>query len=178
MSYQSLKRELQYSGPLFDVIKVTLQLPNNKIRIYDKVEHLSSVAIVPVDKDGRIVFVSQFRVGTDSLLLELPAGLLDPGEEPIVCAHREVREEIGMAAYDMQFLGEFYLSPGWTDEFISIFLARDLYSAPLEPDDDEFINLVTMPIDEVYAKAFAGEFRDGKTLAALLLAQPYLYSNK
>jgi len=178
MFYHTIKRELQYSGPLFDVVKVTLQLPNKKERPYDLVEHTNSVAIVPVDKNGMIVFVSQFRVGVGDILLELPAGLLDPGEEPLVSAHREVREEIGMAAHDMRLLGEFYLSPGWTDEYISIFLARDLYPSPLQPDDDEFINLVTMPIEEVYEKAYAGEFKDGKTLAALLLAEPFLCLKK
>ncbi len=174
MSFNTLNKELQYSGPFFDVVKVTLQLPNNKARPYDLVEHMNSVAIIPVDKKGMVYFVSQFRVGADDILLELPAGLLDPGEEPITSAHREVREETGMAANELLLLGEFYLSPGYTNEYMSVFLAKDLYPSPLEPDDDEFINLVTIPVDEVYRMAYAGEFKDGKTLAALLLAKPFL----
>ena len=174
MDHQQLNREKLYSGPVFDVFKVFLQLPNGGERVYDLVEHSGSVTIVPVDDQGRIYFVTQYRVGADDRLLELPAGVLEQGEDPLVSAQREIREEIGMGARDLTSLGSFYLAPGYTSEYMTIFLARGLYPAPLDPDEDEFLEIVTLPIETVYQKAFGGEIQDGKTLAALLLALPHI----
>lgn len=177
MTYRTLYREKQYSGPVFDVAKVYLRLPNGRERAYDLVEHGDSVTIVPVDANGQIYFVTQHRVGSDGLLLELPAGVLEKGEDPVVCAAREIREEIGMGADDLRELGGFYLAPGYTDEYMTVYLATGLHPSPLEPDEDEFLNLVTMSVEEVYQKALAGEIQDGKSLAALLLAMPLIRTN-
>jgi ADP-ribose pyrophosphatase len=174
MTHQSLYRETHYSGPVFDVAKVHVRLPDGRERSYDLVEHGDSVTIVPVDTNGKVYFVTQHRVGADSLLLELPAGVLEEGEDPMESARREIREEIGMDAHQIIPLGGFFLAAGYTDEYMTIFLATGLFPSPLEPDEDEFLNLVTMPVDAVYEKALAGEFQDGKTLAALLLAMPYV----
>jgi len=174
MSVSELSREKQYQGQAFDVSKVYFRLPNGKERTYDLVEHVDSVTILPVDADGNIYFVSQYRIGAGDVLLELPAGVLDPGETPFVCADREVREEIGMAAGTLRELGSFFLAAGYTDEFMTVYLATELYDAPLDPDEDEFLQLEVLPKNEVYRRAFSGEIKDGKTLAALLLAQPYL----
>ena len=174
MNHQLLYRETQYSGPIFDVAKVYIRLPDGRERSYDLVEHSDSVTIVPVDANGQVYFVTQHRVGADSLLLELPAGVLEQGEDPLESARREIREEIGMDAQEIIPLGGFFLAPGYTDEYMTIFLATGLFSSPLEPDEDEFLNLITMPMDLAYQKALAGEIQDGKTLAALLLAIPYV----
>ena len=176
MTHRLLYREKQYSGPVFDVAKVYLQLPNGRERAYDLVEHDDSVTIIPVDANGQIYFVTQYRVGSDGLLLELPAGVLEHGEDPPVSAEREIREEIGMGAESLRELGGFYLAPGYTDEYMTVYLATGLHPSPLEPDEDEFLNLVTMPVEEAYQKALAGEIQDGKTLAALLLAMPLIRS--
>jgi ADP-ribose pyrophosphatase len=174
MDHQQLNREKLYSGSVFDVFKVSLQLPNGGERVYDLVEHSGSVTIVPVDDQDRIYFVTQYRVGADDRLLELPAGVLEKGEDPLVSAKRELREEIGMAASEIKPLGSFFLAPGYASEYMTIFLAKGLYPAPLDPDEDEFLEIVTMPTDAVYQQAFAGEIKDGKTLAALLLALPHI----
>lgn len=174
MTHLRLDRDKQYTGPVFDVAKVNIQLPDGRKRVYDLVEHGGSVTIVPVDDEGRILFVTQYRVGANERLLELPAGVLETGEDPLVSAKREIREEIGMAAKEITALGSFYLAPGYTTEYMTIFLAKGLYPAPLDPDEDEFLEIVTMPVEEAYQKAFAGEIQDGKTLAALLLALPYI----
>ena len=174
MDHQQLNREKLYSGPVFDLVKVCLQLPNGRQRFYDLVEHSGSVTIVPVDDHGRIYFVTQYRVGAGNRLLELPAGVLEEGEDPLVSARREIREEIGMGARELKILGSFYLAPGYTSEYMTIFLARGLYPDPLDPDEDEFLEIVTMPIETVYQQAFAGQIQDGKTLAALLLALPHI----
>lgn len=174
MTHQALYRETQYSGPIFDVTKVHVRLPDGRERSYDLVEHGDSVTIVPVDPNGQVYFVTQHRVGADSLLLELPAGVLEPGEDPLESARREIREEIGMDAQELIPLGGFFLAPGYTDEYMTIFLATGLFPSPLEPDEDEFLNLITMPVEAVYQKALAGEIEDGKSLAALLLAMPHI----
>ncbi|MEA3327756.1 MAG: NUDIX hydrolase [Chloroflexota bacterium] len=174
MSFNILNHEKQYRGHAFDVAKVHISLPDGRKRYYDLVEHGNSVTIVPVDPQGRIYFVLQHRIGSNNILLELPAGVLNEGETPLQCAKREIREEIGMAAGEIIQLGSFYLAPGYTDEYMTIFLATGLYEAPLPPDEDEFLTVEVMPAAEAFRKVYAGELHDGKTLAALMLAQPYL----
>jgi ADP-ribose pyrophosphatase len=104
----------------------------------------------------------------------LPAGTLEPDEDPLVCAQREVREETGMAAGQIKEIGGFYLAPGYSTEFMRVYLATALTHNPLEADADEFLSVEVMPIPEAIAKAGRGEFPDAKTLAALLLAKPHL----
>ena len=174
MAYNILNHEKQYRGHAFDVAKVHISLPDGRERYYDLVEHGNSVTVVPVDAQENIYFVSQHRIGSGDTLLELPAGVLDEGETPLQCAKREIREEIGMAAGDLKQLGSFYLAPGYTDEFMTVFLATGLYEAPLPPDEDEFLTIEVISISETYQKAYAGKLHDGKTLAALLLAKPFL----
>mgnify|MGYP006308178547 FL=1 len=174
MTFLELTRKKQYRGHVFDVAKVHLRLPDGRERDYDLVEHGDSVTILPVDKNGDILFVSQHRLGSGGTLLELPAGVLDPGESPLTSARRELREETGQDARELKQLGGFYLAPGYTDEYMTVFLATGLNEAPLDADEDEFLQLKTISIKEAYQKARNGELQDGKTIAALFLAQPYL----
>ncbi len=108
------------------------------------------------------------------MLLELPAGVLDEGENPLDGARRELREETGMDARELKELGAAYLSPGYCNEYMHFILARELSASPLEPDEDEFMAMEAYPVDEVYRMAYAGEIHDSKSLAALLLAQAEL----
>ncbi len=174
MKFKELNRTKHYEGHAFDVAKVHVRLPDGRERDYDLVEHGDSVTVLPVDSENRVYFVTQHRIGADGVLLELPAGVLDPGEAPLACARRELREEIGMAAREITSMGGFYLAPGYTDEYMSVFLATGLYQAPLDADEDEFIEVTAIPVDKVYKMALDGDFQDGKTLATLLLAQPLL----
>lgn len=174
MDFIILGKEKQFRGHAFDVATVRAKLPNGKEREYDLVQHPDSVAIVPVDENGLIYFVSQYRIGPESELLELPAGVMEAGETPLECAEREVREEVGMAAAEMQALGGFYLAAGYANEYMTVFLATGLYEAPLAPDADEFLNVRTFSIKEAYQLAQDGKLGDGKSLAALLLAQKAL----
>lgn len=174
MNFKTLQRETTFSGRVFNLEHVRMQLPNGEIRSYDLVNHKSAVTIVPIDGAGNILFVRQYRVGPDRELLELPAGVLNEGEDPGETAAREVREEIGMAAGNMRALGSFFMSPGYSSEYMHIFLATDLYSAPLEQDDDEFLQLEIIPATKALQMARSGEIQDGKTLAALLMAESFL----
>jgi len=174
MPFKQLSDEKKYTGKVFDVVNVHLQLPDGRETFYDLVKHGDSVSILPIDDQGKVYFVRQHRVGAGMALLELPAGVLNPGEEPITCAHREMREEIGFDAKIIQKLGGFYLAPGYADEYMTVFLATSLFESPLSPDADEFLEIVTMSLSDIYSNALADLFQDGKTLAALLLAQPFL----
>ncbi|MBN2048455.1 MAG: NUDIX hydrolase [Anaerolineaceae bacterium] len=174
MTVEILDREECYQGRAFQVQRVRMRMPNGREPRYDLVIHPGAAVILPVDDAGRILFVRQYRLGAEQELLELPAGTLEDGEPPLECARREVREETGMAAREMVFLGDFYLTPGYSNEHLYIYLARGLYGAALDQDDDEFIDLVPIAAAEAYQMAARGEIRDGKTLAALLLAQSAL----
>ena len=173
-SFKILETEMIYHGHAFDVARVRVSLPDGNQKTYDLVQHRPSVTIVPIDDAGAMVFVSQYRIGADKLLLELPAGNLEPAEETATGAGRELREEIGMAARQLVPIGGTYLSPGYSTEWMTFFMASGLYPAPLPSDPDEFLQVVAIPVAEAYRRAAAGDIQDGKTLTAMLLARPHL----
>lgn len=163
MNFKTMKRETKYNGRVFDIEKVHMQLPTGEVRAYDLVNHPSAVTIVPLDAAGNILFVCQYRVGAEEELLELPAGLFNDGEDPDPAAARELREETGMAAENLTRIGAFYSSPGYSSEYLYIYLATGLYPAPLKQDDDEFIQLESIPAAKALEMARGGEIRDAKT---------------
>jgi ADP-ribose pyrophosphatase len=174
MPFEHIHTETIYEGHIFSIEKVSIRLPDHKQKVYELVRHDPAVTLVPVDSAGRIYFVRQYRVGARQSVLELPAGGLEEGEDPLEGAAREVREEIGMAASQLKSIGEFFMAPGYSSEHLTIFLATGLYPAPLQPDADEFLQIEILSIAEAYRQAESGAIQDGKTLAALLLARPYL----
>jgi ADP-ribose pyrophosphatase len=174
MKFDVIHSDLVYQGRVFGVERVQVRLPNGRESVYDLVRHRGAVTIVPVDDMGNILFVRQYRLGAEKLLLELPAGVLEVDEDPAFGAAREIREETGQAAGKLEPLGTFYMAPGYSSEYMHIFLARGLYLDPLEADADEFLQVVAVPIEEAYRMAEHGEILDGKTLASLLLARSYL----
>jgi ADP-ribose pyrophosphatase len=174
MPFEHLHSELIYEGHAFSVRHELISLPDGKQKRYDLVGHKGSVTLVPVNDKGELYFVRQYRIGAKRHLLELPAGVLETGEDPSAGAAREVREETGMAASQLIKIGDFYMAPGYTDEFLTIFLATGLYPSPLAADPDEFLELEIIPFEKALAMAESGELQDGKSLAALLLARPYL----
>jgi ADP-ribose pyrophosphatase len=139
----------------------------------DIVEHGGAVVIIPIDDDGRILLVNQYRHPIGKYLLELPAGTLDKNESPEECAVRECREEVGMAPGRTQHLGGFYLAPGYSTEYLDLYLATELYEAPLPLDMDEDLSVERYSIDEVLGKISCGEIEDAKTLAGVTLLQIY-----
>ena len=174
MSFQPLDEETIYHGKVFDLVRSHFRLPNGKEPTFDLVKHPGAVTILPVDEQGRIWFVRQFRIGAEKDLLEIPAGLLEEGESPDASAGREVQEEIGMAPKQLEKLGEFFMVPGYSTEKMTAYLATGLYASPLPTDEFELLEKVALPIQQVFEMARAGEIQDGKTLASLLLAMPAL----
>jgi len=174
MPFELLKTEIAYRGRAFTIRRDSLRLPDGHETRIDIVEHVGSVIIIPLDDQGNLLFVRQYRHATGLDLLELPAGTLDEGEAPEACAHREIREETGMAAGHMRPLGGFYLAPGYSTEYMHVYLATDLRPDPLESDADEFLTVENIPLARALEIARGGEILDAKSLAALLLAQSAL----
>jgi ADP-ribose pyrophosphatase len=174
MTHQILSRETVFKAHAFNIEKLHVHLPDNREREYDLVSHNDSVTIIPMDYEGNIWFVSQYRMGCECELLELPAGVMHDGEKPESCAAREVREEVGFAAGKLSHLGSVYLAPGYSSENNHIFLAEDLSESPLDMDDDEFLTTQKIPASMAYEMAETGQILDSKTLAALLLARRHI----
>jgi len=174
MPFELLKSEPLFQGRAFKIRRDTLRTPDGHETKFDIVEHGGSVIIIPVDADGNILFVRQYRHAAGMDLLELPAGTRAGDEPHDVCAAREMREETGMEAGTLQRIGYFYLAPGYSTEFMAVFLATDLKPNPLEADADEFLEVQKIPIKEAFQMAERGEMPDAKSLAALLLARRYL----
>ena len=174
MPFEFIRSEVLLQGRTFKVRRDTLRTPTGEEARYEIIEHGGSVVLVPIDEDGNLLLVRQYRHAAGGDLLELPAGTRD-GEEPYEnCAAREVREETGMAAGQLKRVGDFYLAPGYSSEFMAVFVATGLKHNPLKGDDDEFLELVKVPIKEAAAMFERGDVPDAKSLAAWLLARPHL----
>jgi ADP-ribose pyrophosphatase len=176
--FELIKSEIVYPGRAFTIRRDHLRTPDGHETKFDIVEHHGSVVILPVDADGSLLFVRQYRHAAGLDLLELPAGTLDEGEAPEACAGREVREETGMAAGRLEHLGGFYLAPGYSTEYMHVYLATDLRHDPLEADADEFLSVERIPVAEALAMAMRGDIPDAKSLAAFTLALPRLKPEK
>jgi ADP-ribose pyrophosphatase len=174
MDFTILNRKVIYEGRVFDVQKVLARLPDGREHAYDLVSHGGAVTLVPFDQDGNLWFVRQFRLGGMQELLELPAGVMEGSEAPEISAGRELREEIGMAAKELRELGQFYMAPGYSSEYMHVYLATGLYPSALAQDADEFLQVQAIPVKQVYEMVHANHVHDGKTLAALLLAEPFI----
>jgi len=174
MTFEIIDQEMVYKGKAFDVRREKIRTPQGAIVLLDIVDHRGAVTMIPVDQEGRIIFVRQYRHPAGKFLLELPAGVMEVGELPENSAQREVREETGMAAEKLIKVGEFYLAPGYSTEYMHVFLATQLYPAPLPGDIDEVLSLERVPIREAYRLAMEGEIQDAKSLAALFLARQLL----
>lgn len=170
MAHTILKRTPFFHSKVFTLEEIQLKMPDERIVEFDLLIHPGSVTIVPLDDQGNIHFVRQYRAGTETELLELPAGTLEHGEDPRDCALREIREETGMAAREMLELGDLFLCPGYSTEHMHIYLATRLKPSPLAGDEDEFLRSELIPVSEVEKMVAGNKINDGKTLAALMLA--------
>ncbi len=157
-----------YEGKIVNLRVDEVELPNGARSKREVVEHADSVAIVPVLDDGRIVLIRQFRLPAEGVLLEIPAGVVDPGESPEECARRELAEEIGYAPGRLEPLFSMYLAPGYCSELIHLFVASELKPAHSTADADEFIEPAIMTPEEARRLIDDGSIRDAKTIAGVL----------
>jgi ADP-ribose pyrophosphatase len=174
MNYRVMHTERIFQGKVFTVRIDQVEKPSGETIRVDVVEHHGAVVLIPVDDVGRIWFVQQYRHPTGKWLLELPAGTLEPEEEPDACAVRECQEEIGMFPGQLIPLGGAFLAPGYSTEYLYFYLAKDLRKAPLTPDHDEDLKIKRLTWDEAANRIAQGELEDAKSLAALFLVRDQL----
>ena len=176
MKLEVLSSEIVMKGRIFDVRKDHIRYQNGHKTDYDVIVHSGAVTLIPIDTDGNVWFVRQYRHAIGETLLELPAGTLEEKEGPKHCAERELREEIGYSAGKLRNLGGFYLAPGYSNEYMNLFLATDLQYDPLQPDQDENLQTESYSSSDVISMLTNSEFQDAKTIAGLYYALPYLSS--
>ena len=162
------KSEYIYKGKVIKVKKDEVALPNGALAGREMVEHRGGVAVLAVDENGFVPMVRQFRYPLGKHLWEIPAGKLEEGEDPDDAIVRELREEAGLTAGKITSLGKFYPTCGYSNEIIRLYLATDLSYVGAKPDDDEFLEIKYVPVEELFKKCLSGEIEDGKTIVAVL----------
>lgn len=175
---KAISHQQVYRGRVVKLDLVTVELPNGEIVMREIVTHPGAVALVALDDENQVLLVRQFRSASGRVMLEIPAGTLELDETPIVCAERELQEETGYKPQKLEPMGGIFVAPGYTTEYIHLFLARDLIESRLEMDSDEFIEVVKLPFKDVLTKIDAGEIEDAKTITALLRVARLLEINE
>ena len=171
LTERRLSRKQVYAGVVVDIEHWQMALPDGRNALREVILHPGAAAVVPVDADGQVVLVEQYRPPLERVTLELPAGKLDsPGEEMLTCAQRELEEETGLRARSWRSLTVLATTPGICNERIGIFLATDLESGHTHWDEDEFLGVVRMPLKSAVDRVMSGEVNDSKTIAGLLMA--------
>ena len=160
-----------YHGRLLHVFRDEVRLPDGRTAEREWIKHPAAAAVVPITEEGEVIMVRQYRYPVRQVTLEIPAGKLDViGEEPLACACRELAEETGCSAREMKYLTAIDTTVGFTNERIYIYLARGLAAGPQNLDDDEFINVVRVPMKTAVEMVMSGEISDAKSCVAILMA--------
>ncbi|MBG9569046.1 NUDIX hydrolase [Brevibacillus agri] len=156
-----------YEGRIISLKVDEVLLPNGHTAKREIVNHPGAVAVMALTDDNKLVAVRQFRKPLEQTIVEIPAGKLEPGEEPLTCAKRELEEETGYVASHYEPLSSFYTSPGFADEILHVFVATGLKKGESKPDEDEFVDALELTLEEAHALHRSGEIRDAKTVVAL-----------
>lgn len=164
-----LTEDVAWTGRIFNVNRLQVELPDGRRALRDVVRHPGAVAIVALTEEGRICLVRQYRTALGRVTVEIPAGKLSAGEDPLECANRELLEETGMVAEKMAFLTTIASSDGFCDELIHIYMATGLTFSKSSPDDDEFINVDLVEVSELVDAVLDGRIEDAKTVVGALL---------
>lgn len=165
-----------YDGVILHVYRDTVRLPNGRSTGREVIRHVGAVGILPLTEDGKVVIERQYRYPLDQVITEIPAGKLESrAEDRLAAAKRELKEETGITADTWIDLGVYYPAAAYTDEKITLYLARDLHFGKQNLDDDEFLDVGMIPLKELVDKVMSGEITDGKTQVAILKAARYLY---
>ena len=170
---ETLSSRVVFDGQVVRLRVDDVMLSDGRKTSREIVERGDCVAVVPIDDDGNVLLVKQFRRAADKNLLEIPAGGIDPGEEPEVAVQREMREETGYLPRKVEWLGGFYASPGYCTEYLYLYLATDLIPSPVSAEDTESIKLVRVPITQIPGLITSGTICDAKSIAGLLAFLEY-----
>lgn len=165
-----LNEQSVFSGRVIKLSVLDVELQDGSESKRELVKHPGAVAVLPIDAEGNVLLVRQFRIAAGRVLTEVPAGTLNAGEDPLLCAERELQEEVGYRPGKLESLGGIFVAPGYTTEFIHLYLATDLQEARLELDADEFIEVDRVPFTQVLAMVERGEIIDGKSIVCVLRA--------
>lgn len=171
---KTLRRVNTLKGIIVDVEEDMIELPNGKITMREVVRHPGGVCVAAVAEDGTVAMVRQFRYPFRAHLWELPAGKLEPGEEPLPAAKRELSEETGLEADSWIDLGALYATPGYCTETLHLYLATGLHQGKAHPDPNEFLDVARVPLAELIRRIENGEIRDAKTVVGALRAERIL----
>ncbi|MBR2681050.1 MAG: NUDIX hydrolase [Exiguobacterium sp.] len=167
MEEKTIEREVIYQGKIFDVEKHVVSLPNGNTSVRELVYHNGAVAVLVIDESDNIVMVEQYRKAFESMSLEIPAGKLEKGEEPMASAERELEEETGYTAESLEKIFSFYGAPGFCSERVDVFVAKGLSAGEMNLDEDEFLNVKRYSFDEAVALLDRGTITDAKTIMAI-----------
>ncbi|WP_226535037.1 NUDIX hydrolase [Fictibacillus halophilus] len=164
LTEKTISKEQIYSGKIIDLYVEEVELPNKKIGKREIVKHPGAVAILAVTDEGKILMVEQFRKALEKTIIEIPAGKLEKGEDPLECAKRELLEETGYSCERMESMGSFYTSPGFADELIYLFFTDSLIKKGAQmTDEDEFLNVMEVSVDEARQMVRDERIHDAKT---------------
>lgn len=171
---KKLSSEEIFNGVAIHLFRDEILLPNGNKGVREVVRHPGAVCVIPITDDGEIIFVNQFRYALNRVTLEVPAGKLEKGEDPMEAALRELSEETGVTAEKIEPLDALYTSPALIDEIIYMYIATGLSQGEQHLDDDEFVNAVKIPLDEAIDMVMTGKIMDAKTQLIILKAAKYL----
>lgn len=157
-----------HQGHIITLVENTYKV-ENKLTRHDVIKHPGAVVILPLTENQEVIFIRQYRIPIDEILLELPAGVIEKGEDHLYSADRELREETGYKAERLTFLTELIVAPGYSDERLFVFVGKNLVESPLVGEDSHIIDIVKLPLDEAIDRVFKNEIKDAKTIAALLM---------
>ncbi len=166
--------DVKFEGRILKMRVDTVELPDGSTSFREIVEHPGGVCVIAVDENGYVPMVTQFRKPYERMVMELPAGKLDAGEEPLQCGIRELEEETGLKARNYISLGGIMPSPGYAAEMIYVYLATDLYEGTVHLDEGEFLNVEKIHIDTLVNMVMNNEIEDAKTVVGILKAAKYL----
>lgn len=167
----TITSEELYDGVVLHAFKDTVSLPNGKSSGREYLKHLGAVCVVPVTEDGCVVVERQYRYAVGQTMIEIPAGKLDyKGEDHLSAAKRELREETGYTADRWTFLGEYLTAPAFSDEMISMYMAEGLHKGEQDLDEDEFLDVIEVPLEELVDAVMTGKITDAKTQSGILKA--------
>ena len=174
LTEKTIRREDKFQGRILSVHVDTVLLPNGNTSTREVVDHVDGVAVLPLDERNNVLTVTQYRYVFGRTLLEIPAGKLDPGEDPVTGALRELKEETGAVPDTFLPLGRIIPAPGCYGEVLHLFLAKGLHMEEQHLDPDEFLNVERIPFNEMVHRCLNGEIEDAKTVAAVLKAKVQL----